>query len=163
MAEAVTIEYLSDHRAMMATIEAHFKAEWGAYYGPGGPGDARADIAALCNRAKLPIGLIALRRGTFVGFVALRKKTDSHHDLSPWVTSFYVAPEMRRQGIGALLVKAVERLTGKLGYKRIYARSATAVAFFEKHNWVPFDTLVHDAEQLTIFLKDLQARPIRTI
>jgi GNAT superfamily N-acetyltransferase len=163
MVEAVTIAYLSDHQAMMATIEAHFKTQWHAYYGPGGPGDACADIAALCNKAKLPIGLIALRLGTFVGFVALRKKTDSHHDLSPWVTSFYVAPEMRRQGVGTRLVKTVECLAGKLGYKRIYARSATAVPFFEKHNWEPFDTLEHDAEQLTIFLKDLLAKPIQAI
>jgi hypothetical protein len=61
------------------------------------------------------------------------------------------------------LVKTDECLAGKLGYRRIYARSATAVPFFEKHNWEPFDTLEHDAEQLTIFLKDLLAKPIQAI
>ena len=159
MAADFKIACLFEHQSLIPIIEKHFKKEWHAYYGPEGPGEARADIDSFCNTTILPVGLIALRNDRITGIVSLREKTESQHDLGPWVTSFYVVPERRGQGVGTRLVHAVECLAQKLGYKKIYARSATAVVFFEKLKWVPFDTLTHDAEQMTIFLKDLPANP----
>lgn len=153
MTEAVRIVRLDDHPFLIDTIEQHFITEWRQYYGPAGPGDARADIASLCKGDSLPLGLVALKDKVFCGIVALRGKTNSHPELGPWVTSFYVVTEMRRQGMGAELLNAIEVLARELDIVKIYASSATAVALFRRRNWAAFDRGVRDGQSLTFFCK----------
>ena len=85
MAEDIKIEFLEDNRHLFSVIEESYKTEWKEYYGPGGQGDAFSDINSFCNKDKLPICLVALKRGSFIGTVALRQKSGSHHHLSPCV------------------------------------------------------------------------------
>ena len=153
MTDQIKIEFLADHRDLIPMIEAYFKTEWKAYYGPQGPGNALEDINSLCNKSILPIGLVALKKASLLGIVALREKTASHHHLHPWLTSLLVIPIIRHQGVGTKLIVAVEKLAIKLGYLKIYTRSATAVNFFKKNNWVPFDRTVFDKVHLTVFYK----------
>jgi GNAT superfamily N-acetyltransferase len=157
MEKQIIIEFLHDHHHLIPTLVRHFKAEWNEHYGPGGPGDARIDIESLCNRSELPIGLIALKDKIFCGTVALRSQTTSHQHLSPWLTGLFVVPEMRRQGVGTVLVNSVEHLSKTLGYLAIYARSLAAITFFHKNNWIPFDEIPFGWDQLTIFRKELRA------
>jgi len=139
---------------LIPVLEKYFPSEWIEYYGPKGSGAALTDVISLCNKSKLPIGLVALKQGGFIGSVALRHKSASHENLSPWLTSLYFVPEARRQGVGTRLINAIEKLSMDLGYSKIFARSATAVDLFIKNNWVPFDWI--GGECLTIFSKDLE-------
>lgn len=116
--------------------------------------DALFDINSFCNRDKLPICLVAMKRGLFVGSVVLRQKSGSHHHLGPWVTSLFVIREERRKGIGTKLIEAVENLSANLGFSKIYSRSATAVDFFRKIDWISFDRI--EESNLTIFIRDLK-------
>jgi GNAT superfamily N-acetyltransferase len=154
MIEQIKVEFLEDHPDMIPILANYFRSEWLGYYGPDGSADALNDITSLCNNSKLPICLVALKGNSFCGSVALRQKSASHQHLSPWLTSLYVVPESRRQGVGTKLINAIERLSQDMGYITIFARSATAVDFFLKNNWVPFDWI--DGENLTIFSKDLR-------
>ena len=154
MADQIEIEFLDDHHRLIPIVEKYFQSEWDEYYGSKGPDAALNDIKFLCNKSKLPICLVALRNGSFSGAIALRHKSDSHKDLSPWLTSLFVVPEERRQGIGTRLLKTLEKLSLDFGYSKVFARSATAVDFFMKNNWVPFDWLADG--NLTIFSKNLK-------
>lgn len=146
------IEFLEDHRHLFPVLEDAFKAEWKDYYGPGGQGNALSDIHSLCHKDKLPICLVALKQGTFMGSVALRKKSASHHHLSPWLTSLFVIPKERRKGIGTKLIEAAESLSAELGFSKVYSRSATATGFFRKNHWIPMDRL----DALILFSKELE-------
>lgn len=154
MRELIKIVFLEDHRHMIPVLVNYFEAEWSGYYGTEGPGDALSDITSLCNKSKLPICLIALKQNSFCGSVALRKKSASHQHLGPWVTSLFVVPENRRQGVGTCLINAAVRLSMEMGHSTIYARSATAIDIFKNNKWIPFDWI--DQDQLTIFKKDLK-------
>jgi len=153
MTDDLRIEFLKDNRHLFPILEESYRTEWKEYYGPGGPGDAISDISTFCNKDKLPICLVALKRNLFLGSVALRQKSASHEHLSPWVTSLFVMPDERRKGIGTKLIKAVEDLSINLGFSKIYSRSATAIDFFRKNNWIPFDRI--EESNLTIFKKEL--------
>jgi GNAT superfamily N-acetyltransferase len=154
MKDNLKIEFLQDNPHLFPILEELYKAEWKEHYGPGGPGDALFDIKSFCNKSNLPIGLVALKRGDLYGSVTLRQKSASHPHLSPWVTSLFVIHRERRKGIGTKLINAVEDLSINLGFKKIYSRSKTAVDFFLKNRWVPFDR--NDELDLTIFSKGLK-------
>jgi len=151
MNQKIDFEFLADHPDLIPVIEGHWKIVWGDYYGSEGPGDAREDLIALCNKARLPIGMVAKRSKTFLGSVALRSKTASHPHLGPWVTSLLVVPKFRRKGIGSRLVQEIERFTSKAGFDTLYARSATAIDFFQRNHWEAFDEV--EKEGLIIFRK----------
>ncbi len=151
----VKIEYLCDHPHIILELEKHFKIAWSDYYGPDGVADPLKDIMTLCNKSSLPIGLIALKGKTFCGSVALRRKSASHESLGPWLTSLFVLPELRRAGIGKMLVSAVENLSQKMGYFTIYSRSATAKSLFMKNNWIAIDDVYYGGHYLSVFKKDI--------
>jgi GNAT superfamily N-acetyltransferase len=154
MKDNLKIEFLQDNPHLFPILEELYRTEWKEYYGPYGQGDALFDIKSFCNTSHLPIGLVALKQGDLYGSVALRQNSASHPHLSPWVTSLFVIPGVRRMGIGTKLIDAVEKVSITLGFKKIYARSKTAVDFFLKNKWVPFDR--NDELNLTIFNKGLK-------
>jgi GNAT superfamily N-acetyltransferase len=153
----IRIEFLSENRGLIDQIAERFMVEWPRYYGPNGPGNALKDLEECCNTIELPIGLLALQGAIFCGYTSLRLQTDSHPHLKPWLTALYVVPEMRRQGIATLLVHGVVSLAKNLGFSNLYARSETAVHLFNKLNWIPFDRLVIQDQNLTVFDKNLCA------
>lgn len=155
MEEKINIHYLKDKRCCIPTLERYYKSEWGEYYGSGGLGNAKNDAVVLCNKGKLPIGLIAKFGRNFSGSIALREKSASHKHLGPWVTSFFIVPEFRRNGIGTQLVKAIQKVARELGYTTIYTRSATAVEFFKKNNWIPFERISSGKRKLIILKKEI--------
>jgi hypothetical protein len=93
------IEFLADNYHLSGIIEKWYKDEWYQYYGLGGSGDARKEIRGCCNRDKLPIVLVATDNDAIYGTVALKMKSASHTNLTPWLTALYVAPEMRGKAL----------------------------------------------------------------
>ena len=155
MSDNIRIKLLADHFHFSDIIEKWYKDEWYQSYGSEGPWDARKEIEGCCNRDKLPIGLVAIDNDAIYGTVALKRRSASHTNLTPWLTALYVAPEMRGKGVGRKLVNNVEKLAKNLGYGKIYARSGTAVKFFKQLGWSPMDKTMFQGQELTIFIKDI--------
>ena len=156
-ADGVRTEYLADHIAVLPTLQGWFETEWPEYYGPDGPGDASADLAAYANRVGLPIGLVALARGALCGVAVLRSSSiDTHPHLTPWAAGGLVVPEYRRQGIGARLLDGLERLAKDLGFDRIYCGTNTAVSLLERNGWVYLDRASQGRQTVSIYTKALR-------
>ena len=117
MSPDLRIGYLADHPEALPTLERLFESEWAAYYGADGPGNAQQDLAAYSNRGELPLGLVAFMGSEPCGVAALKADSiSSHKHLTPWVGGGMVAPQFRRQGIGARLVSALEEVARNLGF-----------------------------------------------
>ena len=105
MNHALRIEALALHEQALPLLQSWFEAEWPAWYGPGGPGDAGSDLAGFANRGSLPTGVVAFRDGLLCAVAALKAESiPSHRHLSPWAAAGYVHPSLRGQGIGAQLL-----------------------------------------------------------
>ena len=90
---------------------------------------AADDEAALRARLGSQLTLIGLLGGSPVGFASL-KGTDE-------IDKLYVHPAAAGQGIGSMLIAALEKLAASRGAPRLIAHvSDTAEAFFKKRGFV---------------------------
>jgi len=153
MRELVT-RYLADCPEVIPDLARCFEAEWPSWYGPGGPGDARADLVRYASRAALPVGIVGFLGDEVVGFAALKAESISARaDLGPWVAAGFVKREHRRRGYGARLLSAVADVARALGYDRIYCGTATAASLLERCGWAFVEELAYHGEQVRVYMK----------
>lgn len=76
-------------------------------------------------------------------------------DLSPWLASVYVIPSSRSEGVGSLLVTAIERIASGLGVERFYLYTADQQSFYAKLGWAELETLWHAGKPVTVMCRHL--------
>jgi GNAT superfamily N-acetyltransferase len=152
---SIVIAPLARHREHVARLASWFRQEWPAWYGPGGPGNAEADMRAFASSdSKLPVGLLALRDGEPVGVGALKPESlPTHRHLTPWAAAGFVLPAYRGQGVGAMLLAALVRHASDLGYATVYCGTASAINLLRRSGWCELERIEYEGEQLAIFRK----------
>lgn len=131
------IVQLADAPDALPTLARWFVAEWAPYYGPGGPGDATADLEGCRNRDALPIALVALDDdGAVVGTAALKAESvGSEQAAGPWLAAFVVGRAHRRRGVGTALAAAVEAEARRLGHAALYCSTDVADDMLKRCGW----------------------------
>ncbi len=152
------IRPLRDCPEAARALVAAFEAEWPNWYGPGGQGDAAADLAAYANpEGALPVGVVALGPdGAPIGIAVLKAAfTPEFAHLSPWASAGWVRPDLRRRGLGALLLQALEAEGRRLGCTHLYCATTTAVTLLEREGWTAHAQTVHDGGLIGIYQRAL--------
>lgn len=155
---AVRLARLADHPQFQDELRRWFETEWAHYYGAQGPGDAAADIAAFSRREGLPLGVIALHGDELCGIAALKADPfPTHPQLMPWASAGLVKPALRRQGIGALLIRQLVAEAARQGHARIYCATATAHGLLQRGGWQRLDSVSRDGAVLGIYMRSTAA------
>ncbi len=152
----VIVEPLYRHLQAIPDLCQWFKAEWPAWYGEGGLGNAAADLHAYAAQAGLPFGVVALRQGAVCGVAALKAASiASHRHLSPWAAAGLVKPEHRARGIGAALLAALEVQARGQGYPVLYCATSTSESLLQRRGYRLRERLTHDGQALAVYELDL--------
>ena len=131
------IVYLADARDSIPALADLFVEEWAPYYGPGGPGDATADLEECCNIDSVPLALVAMSgEGTVLGTAAL-KSGSVGDDLcdGPWLAALVVVPGHRGAGCGSALIAAIERRAKHLGYPGLACSTDAGEKILRRRGW----------------------------
>ncbi|MGH8564449.1 MAG: GNAT family N-acetyltransferase [Gammaproteobacteria bacterium] len=156
MSASLIIEPLARHPEALPVLSEWFEAEWPSYYGAGGRGSALRDLQAYSNQGSLPVGVVALREGSACGVAALKAESiASHAHLSPWAAAGLVHHSMRGQGIGRLLLDALEQKVRHLGFSRIYCGTSSAQSLLQRCGWQLIESIIHEDKDLGIYSKAL--------
>lgn len=152
----IAVALLAEHPEATADLRRLFENEWPDYYGPEGPGDAAADLAAFCGRDALPIGVVALHEGRAIGVAALKATSiDDCPQFAPWAAAALVAPAWRRRGVGAALIVALEELARRRGHAALYTGTATAISLMRRLGWEQLQTARQGGQDVAVFRKRL--------
>jgi len=146
---------LADHADLIPTLAEWYLQEWEPYYGTDGPGDARADLEARCNRDSLPIGLVAIDGDRVGGVVALDE--DKATKLTPSVVGLLVAREHRGGGIAGRLLEAAADLAAEMGYSCVYVSTGILGDFLLRTSWrLHGEARFLNGEKGSVYVLDLQ-------
>jgi GNAT superfamily N-acetyltransferase len=151
-----TVRPLREYPQLCAFFAEAFKQEWTEWYGPGGRGDADADVQSYANPlGELPVGVVALdAEQRPLGLAALKSVSiESHKHLTPWATAGFVLPELRRQGVGAQLLAGVFVEARRLGFPCVYCATATAGSLLAREGWQFMEAVLQDGHSLQVFCK----------
>ena len=147
---------LADRPDLIAPLAAAYEAEWPEWYGRGGPGDAEADLNERARRSGLPLGIVVVEQGEPVAALAITGPTiPGYEQLSPWLGGGWTHPDRRRQGIGALMIRAAVEQAREMGFKRLYVATSTAVSLMEREGWRLLEVAEHEGQPLSVFALDL--------
>jgi len=153
------IHYLEDR--VIPVLAAWIYNEWSYLY----PGATLKDFEGLLleriNKNILPLTLVAMEAGEPVGTASLKAfDMETRRDLTPWLTSLYVAKPWRKRGIGSNLVRAIEKKAGELETRKLFLFSTDAALvdlFYTKLGWAVREETLYHSFHVTIMEKDLKA------
>ena len=85
----------------------------------------------------------------------VREEIDAKHDLTPWLASLYVAPEFRKQGAGAALVRAIEMHARDVGCSVLHLYTVNAEPFYAGLGWITQERFDWHGEPMILMTRDL--------
>jgi GNAT superfamily N-acetyltransferase len=152
------IVHVLDAPEAVPTLARWFVEEWSPWYGPDGPGDAQADLAACSSRSELPICLVALNGDNdALGTAALKSESvGSELGVGPWLAALLVGREYRGKGVGSSLVEAIEGEAYRLGFTSIYTSSENDEILMTRRGWKAIGTTASLKGPITVYRRELQ-------
>jgi GNAT superfamily N-acetyltransferase len=142
------------------TPEAEIAARWRheAFFAEDGVRweDSRDALYAFLESQGYEIALLAEWGGAPAGLcLFVRNEIDPKHDLTPWLAALFVAPEFRKRGIGAALVRAIEDHARKVGTVTLHLYTVEAEPFYARLGWRSRDHFDRHGEPMVLMAREL--------
>jgi N-acetylglutamate synthase-like GNAT family acetyltransferase len=133
----IKIDYLKNHPEHIPLLASWMLNTWGHYNPNSSLEKAELKLKEHLHVDSLPIAYIALKNNEPVGMCALRINDGIRMDLTPWLGSLFVVPQMRGQGIGEQLIHIVTEKAHNLSYSNLYllAFDPTLPLWYAKLGW----------------------------
>lgn len=154
----ISIHPLVDHVNEIPSIAAWFYDEWRGIYGQETKASVQRRIETWLKPDQIPTALVAVAGNQVVGTVAL-KESELEFPYSPWLAGLYVVPQLRRKGIGALLVGAAEQKAASLSVAELYLYTPVSQAFYECLGWSALEHHQLSSGPVAVMSKRLQSKP----
>ena len=131
------IDYLDQHRDLVATLADWPHAQWGHLFDDWGIEVVRTELEGHATRRTLPTTLVVVEDGKPLGSVSLvlEDAPEFCDQGSPWLASLYVAPDHRGRGIGARLVHAAVAAAAGQGIDQLFLFTPDHASFYERLGW----------------------------
>ena len=152
----MVIEYLADHRDVIATLARWSFEEWSYLHPERTLSDVERLISEGSNKEQIPTSLVAIDKGKVIGMIALKTSDfKARPNLSPWLAGLYVDKLQRRKGVGTKLVHEIEKLAARLGASKLYLVTDDAEKFYSKLGWSVQERTVWQGLSVTVMEKDI--------
>lgn len=103
------------------------------------------------DTALVPSTWVAVENDTAMGSASLlHDDMHTHPELSPWLASVFVAPEFRRRGIAAMLVRHVMQQARDGGIETLYLFTPDQAGLYSKLGWDVFSEETYLADTVTL-------------
>jgi N-acetylglutamate synthase-like GNAT family acetyltransferase len=156
------IAYLADTPEIVPRIAAWQHLTWGHLPGALSLQQRESRLHAHLQRLAIPTTFVAWLGDEAVGAAALiANDMPALPEWIPWLASVFVAPEVRRQGIGAHLVERVAGEAVALGYPRLYLYTLDQMDFYASLGWQRSHLRAYRGHDMTVMTRDLVVHPPR--
>ena len=130
----INIRVLAD-TPHLETVAGWLHAEWWRH--DGWTPDATIDFLLAATGPAAPISFVAEIDGAPAGHALLDiDDLASRRELTPWLASVLVAPDLRNRGVGRALASRVVATARGLGHAVLWAHTSTALAYWQHFGFV---------------------------
>ena len=145
------IDYLTDHPGFLRTLAEWQHGEWG-YLRPGDTVEARmARLGGWGERDRIPLTVVAHDEVKLLGSASLiAHDMNTRMELTPWLAGVFVAPEHRRRGIGAALVRRIVAEAARLNVPVLYLYTVHSEKFYATLGWSLQEHITYREQNVTI-------------
>ena len=160
MIAPLQVAYLADHERFIPTLAYWHYAEW-SYLRPGESLEMRTTrLRSCCGHQQIPTVFVALREGDLLGSAMLvTHDMDTMMQWTPWLAGVFVAPDYRREGIGAALVGHAVEVARSMSVRRLYLYTPSTKAFYSRLGWSPLERTSYLGVDVDVMLYDIEAEP----
>lgn len=141
---------LTDHKQCIATVAGWIYTEFIEQLRPGISLD---DVTAALHgrqRDALPLTFVAMTGEQCIGTVSLvANDLKARQELTPWLASLYVRPDLRGQGVARQLIDHVVETAAALGFGTLYLRTESAAAYYTRLGWRKIDAVTDEFNLFT--------------
>lgn len=110
--------------------------EWGRRRGRT-PARSLGRVQGMAGPRKLPFGFCAYWDGLPAGFACcVADDLDNRPDLSPWLASVFVRPDLRGNGIASGVVEAVAAEAKARGFEELFLFTPDQQSLYARLGWV---------------------------
>lgn len=129
--------------------------EWGRRRGRT-PARSLSRLASMATAAGLPFGCCGYWAGLPAGFACcVAEDLDSRPELSPWLASVFVRPDLRGQGIASGLVEAVAQEAKARGFADLYLFTQDQQRLYARLGWAVIGREHDLGEEVTLMRRTL--------
>jgi len=154
-------EFLADRPEAVPQIARWWFEAWGHMR----PGLTVDELTAALNghlsRNQLPIRIVAVRDGVVVGAAELKlhEMMELYPEKEFWLGSVFVAPEVRRQGVGSALALRVVELAKSRGIRAIHLQTVDlSGGLYAKLGWERIDQAHYKGHEALVMVKQIDSR-----
>ncbi|WP_084810646.1 GNAT family N-acetyltransferase [Bradyrhizobium sp. NAS80.1] len=154
----IRIEHLKNLERFIPTIAAWQHEEFG-YLTPEVTLEQRiVRLTSAKDPNRLPVALVALSEDdkTLLGTASILVTTLIHKNLSPWLSSVYVPPAHRGNGVASALATAAASETERLGFSTLYLFTPNNESLYSRLGWTTFDRTFLKDTPLTVMARKAQ-------
>jgi len=150
------ITYLKDNPEEVSVLAGWIYDEWGKLAPGRTPETAHQKVRQTVGSSEIPLTLMCRVDGKLAGTASIdTADMSTHPDLTPWMASVYVSPEMRRQGIASALCSRIRDELIRLNVKTAYLFTPDQEKLYESFGWKTFLREKYHGEQVVIMRLDL--------
>ena len=152
----IKIATLKEHPQYISQLAIWHENEWGHYYPSQSLDDRTAKMQFYLGDTFIPSTFIALEGDQLLGSAAsIDSDLPNKPNLTPWLASVFVKPEVRHQGIATKLITHLCDQAKNEQITRLYLFTENQQNFYKKMGWVALEQLDYSGEQVTIMALDL--------
>jgi N-acetylglutamate synthase-like GNAT family acetyltransferase len=147
---------LAEHPEFIPTLAVWHHNQW-AYLNPDGSVEKRiASLKAELESDGIPKTFVAVSGNTLLGSASLiPHDMETRMELSPWLASVFVAPELRKRGVGSALVQHVIQEARSLGWRTIYLFTMPdKESFYARLGWSLMEKTDYHGHRVVIMSAD---------
>lgn len=154
--EAISVDYLSHHPALVPVIASWVYGYWGMMYQMKSIEDQIERLSERLNTDRFPLALVAHVGSTPVGTASLKiHEMTTHESYYHWLGTVYVALEVRNQGVGSLLINCAETKSRELGVQTLYLHTPDKETFYLNQGWEVVERPTYFDMQVALMRKRL--------
>jgi GNAT superfamily N-acetyltransferase len=147
----LNITFLADRQDAIPIIAGWLHEEWGNLPPWSSMERISSELQQRLNRNRPPLTIVAFVDPYPVGTASIIvREMEIYPEHLYWIGEVYVEREMRRKGIGSMLIRRTVEIASQIGIKELFMYTPNEASLYAKLGWTELERILYNGEEVTV-------------